>query len=176
VAPYGYRRPEHCAPTSSRPTMLSVALPSPASYQPDPTLIANPDYVPAPPPIQPVPARAGTRYTTGHCPLPYELHVEGEVNTAQGGIELSFHNTTGKAGAAFQVRFGDGRTAPRTYTVAAGDSNSRSFRKHRRNVVRPFGLRTEWFPTHLRRWPRAGQRKPDRPKLFTTGMRRALRL
>src|SRR5947199_92244 len=58
--------------------------------------------------------------------LPYERHVKGEVNFAQGGIELFFSNT-GKAGAVFQVRFGDGRNAPRTYTVGAGDETSDLF-------------------------------------------------
>jgi phospholipase C len=52
--------------------------------------------------------------------------VEGEVNAAQGGIALSFRNT-GNAGAVFQVRFGDGRSAPRTYTVGAGDETSDLF-------------------------------------------------
>jgi hypothetical protein len=53
-------------------------------------------------------------------------NVKGEVNFAQDGIELSFNNT-GKAGALFQVRFGDGRSAPRTYTVGAGDETSDLF-------------------------------------------------
>jgi phospholipase C len=53
------------------------------------------------------------------------LHVDGEVSAAQGGIMLTFRNT-GKAGAAFQVRFSDGRT-PRTYTVDAGDEVSDVF-------------------------------------------------
>jgi phospholipase C len=52
--------------------------------------------------------------------------VDGELNFAQGGIELTFRNE-GKAGAAFQVRFADGKTSPRTYTVAAGDEVSDVF-------------------------------------------------
>src|SRR5262252_8318288 len=45
-----------------------------------------------------------------------ELHVEGEVRG--GGVEVTFRNS-GKAGAAFHVRFAD-ESAPMTYTVAAG--------------------------------------------------------
>jgi phospholipase C len=45
----------------------------------------------------------------------------------QGAIELHFLNT-GRAGAFFQVRFGDGQTGPRAYTVGAGDETSDTFR------------------------------------------------
>ena len=105
------------------PNGAVVSLPSTASYQP---LNQNryPDYVPAPPHNQALPEQEpGTRPARA---LPYELHVDGELNFAQGGIELSFRNT-GKAGAAFQVRFGDGLTTRRTYTVGAGDETSDVF-------------------------------------------------
>src|SRR6266446_5969509 len=107
----------------SLPNEAIVSLPSTASYQP-PNQDRYPDYVPTPPSNQALPEQEpGTRPARA---LPYELHVEGEVNFAEGGIELSFKNT-GKAGAVFQVRFGDGRTAPRTYTVGAGDETSDLF-------------------------------------------------
>jgi len=107
----------------SSPNEAIVSLPSTASYQP-PNQDRYPDYVPTPPSNQALPEQEpGTRPARA---LPYELHAEGEVTFAQGGIELSFSNT-GKAGAVFQVRFGDGRSAPRTYTVAAGDQTSDLF-------------------------------------------------
>jgi len=104
------------------PNDAVVVLPSTASYQP-----ANqdryPDYVPTPPSHQALPEQEpGTRPAR---PLPYELYVEGAVDAAQGGVELTFRNT-GRAGATFQVRFGDGVTAPRTYTVGAGHQTSDS--------------------------------------------------
>jgi len=105
------------------PNDSAVTLPSTAGYQP-PNQDRYPDYVPTPPTIQQLPQQEpGTRPAR---PLPYELHVEGEVNAAQGGVELTFRNT-GRAGAAFQVRFSDGVTSPRTYTLAAGHETSDSF-------------------------------------------------
>jgi len=105
------------------PNDAAVALPSTASYEP-PNSDRYPDYVPTPPANQTLPQQEpGTRPAR---PIPYELHVNGEVKSSLGGIELSFRNT-GKAGAAFQVRFADGSTAPRTYTVAAGDDATDQF-------------------------------------------------
>jgi phospholipase C len=105
------------------PNDALVALPSTASYEPANT-DRYPDYVPTPPTNQALPEQeSGTRPARA---LPYELYVEGEVNHAQGGLELTFKNS-GKAGAAFHVRFGDGVTAPRTYTVGAGQETSDSF-------------------------------------------------
>jgi phospholipase C len=107
----------------SSPNDAVVALPSTASYQP-PNQDRYPDYVPTPPSNQALPGQEpGTRPARA---LPYELHVDGEVNFGQGGIDLSFRNT-GNAGAVFQVRFGDNSTAPRTYTVGAGDETSDLF-------------------------------------------------
>ncbi len=107
----------------SSPNEAIASLPSTASYQPL-NQDRYSDYVPTPPSNQALPEQEpGTRPARA---LPYELHVQEEVNFAHGGIELSFSNT-GKAGAIFQVRFGDGRTAPRTYTVGAGDETSDLF-------------------------------------------------
>ena len=75
------------------------------------------------------PLRRPTRNCRSKSParaLPYELHLEGEVKASHGGVQLFFRNT-GKAGAVFQVRSGDGQTGPWTYTVGAGDETSDSF-------------------------------------------------
>jgi len=105
------------------PNDAVVALPSTVAYAP-PDNERHPDFVPAPPANQALPEQEpGTRPARA---LPYELHVEGEVNAGQGGVELTFRNT-GKMGAAFHVRFGDGSTAPRTYTVGAGHETSDRF-------------------------------------------------
>jgi phospholipase C len=104
------------------PNDAVIALPSTASYQP---LNQNryPDYVPTPPSNQSLPEQEpGTRPARA---LPYELHVDGKVDALLGGLRLFFRNT-GKAGAAFQVRSGDGQTGPWTYTVGAGDETSDS--------------------------------------------------
>jgi len=98
-------------------------LPGTAAYQPLPQDVAAatrfPDYVPNVPANQSVPEQEhGTRPARA---LPYELYVEGDVS--QGGLRLVFRNT-GKAGAAFHVRSGDGQTGPWTYTVSAGDEAS----------------------------------------------------
>ena len=98
-------------------------LPGTAAYQPLPQDVAAatrfPDYVPTVPANQSHPEQEpGTRPARA---LPYELYVEGDVS--QGGLRLVFRNT-GKAGAAFQVRSGDGQTGPWTYTVSAGDEAS----------------------------------------------------
>jgi phospholipase C len=105
------------------PNDAIVALPSTVAYAP-PDDERHPDFAPVPPVNQALPEQEpGTRPARA---LPYELHVEGEVNAGQGGMELTFRNT-GTAGAAFQVRFGDGSTTPRTYTVGAGHETSDSF-------------------------------------------------
>jgi phospholipase C len=99
-----------------------VSLPSTASYQP-PNQNRYPDYVPAAPANQVLPRQEpGTRPAR---PLPYELHVHGEVDASNGSVQLFFRNT-GKGGAVVQVRSGDGSTGPWTYTVGAGDGASDS--------------------------------------------------
>lgn len=105
------------------PNDAVIALPSTVSYQP-PNQNRYPDYVPTPPSNQSLPEQEpGTRPARA---LPYELHVDGKVDASLGGLRLFFRNT-GKAGAAFQVRSGDGQTGPWTYTVGAGDETSDSF-------------------------------------------------
>ena len=56
--------------------------------------------------------------------LPYEFYVYGQI--ASGGVQLFFRNS-GKVGAAFEVRSGDGQTGPWTYTLGAGDQTSDTF-------------------------------------------------
>jgi len=105
------------------PNDAVVALPSTASYVP-PNQNRYPDYVPTPPAHQALPEQEpGTRPTR---PLPYELHVHGEVNASNGAVKLFFRNS-GKAGAFLQVRSGDGETGPWSYTVGAGDETSDNF-------------------------------------------------
>jgi phospholipase C len=97
-----------------------VPLLSTVAYEP-PNQNRYPDYVPTPPANQALPEQEpGTRPARA---LPYELHVNGDVDASQGGLRLFFRNT-GKAGAVFQVRAGDGQTGPWTYTVGAGDETS----------------------------------------------------
>jgi phospholipase C len=98
-------------------------LPSTTSYEP-PNQDRYPDYVPTPPANQSLPQQEpGTRPARA---LPYELYVDGAVNSGQETLELAFRNS-GNAGAAFHVRFADGQIAPRTYTVGADDAASDSF-------------------------------------------------
>jgi phospholipase C len=105
------------------PNDAIVGLPSTASYEP-PNQNRYPDYVPAVPSKQTLPTQeAGMRPARA---LPYELHVREEHEFTRGGIELSFHNT-GKAGAVLHVRFGDGQTPPRTYTLGVDDEASDVF-------------------------------------------------
>ncbi len=105
------------------PNNAIVTLPSTVSYEP-PNQDRYPDYVPTPPANQSLPQQEpGTRPARA---LPYELYVDGAVNSGQEMLELAFRNS-GKAGVAFHVRFADGETAPRTYTVGAGDETSDTF-------------------------------------------------
>jgi phospholipase C len=105
------------------PNEAIVPLPSTAAYEP-PNQNRYPDYVPTPPTNQALPVQEpGTRPARA---LPYELHVDAEVNASHGGVQLLFRNT-GESGAVFQVRSGDGQTGPWTYTVGAGDETSDSF-------------------------------------------------
>ncbi|HKV61939.1 MAG TPA: phospholipase C, phosphocholine-specific [Candidatus Acidoferrum sp.] len=102
------------------PNSKVVELPDTSAYQAT-NQNRYPDYVPVVPTNQALPGQEpGTRPARA---LPYELHVSGEVEASEGGIKLSFRNT-GKAGAAFHVRSGDGKTGPWTYTLGAGDEAS----------------------------------------------------
>lgn len=105
------------------PNDAVVQLPSTASYQPpEQNVVAGvrfPDYVPTPPANQALPQQElGTRPARA---LPYELHVDGEVNAS--GVQLFIRNT-GNAAAVLQVRSGEGQAGPWTYTVGAGDEAS----------------------------------------------------
>jgi phospholipase C len=105
------------------PNSTTVPLPSTIAYAP-PDNNRHPDYVPAPPTDQALPQQEpGTRPARA---LPYDLQVDGEVDSLRGCLRLSFRNS-GKAGAAFHVRSGDGQTGPWTYTVGAADETSDSF-------------------------------------------------
>ena len=103
------------------PNNAVVALPDTSSYQPS-NKNRHPSYVPSPPSMQALPQQEpGTRPARA---LPYELQVDGQVSAS--GVQLFFRNT-GKAAAVFQVRPGDGKTGPWTYTVGAGDTASDGF-------------------------------------------------
>jgi len=105
------------------PNNAKVALPSTIAYVP-PDNDRHPDYIPAPPAVQALPAQEpGTRPARA---LPYTLYVDGEVNISQDTVQLHFRNP-GKAAAVFHVRSGDGLTGPWTYTVGAGDQTSDTF-------------------------------------------------
>src|SRR5215475_3672346 len=100
------------------PNAAVVALPDTSSFQPS-NLNLHPDYVPKPPANQALPQQEpGTRPARA---LPYELRVDAQVNAS--GVQVSFSNT-GRAGAVFQVRSGDGQTGPWTYSVGASDATS----------------------------------------------------
>ncbi|HJZ63372.1 MAG TPA: phospholipase C, phosphocholine-specific [Candidatus Acidoferrum sp.] len=103
------------------PDAAVVALPDTSSLKPS-NLNRHPDYVPKPPSNQALPQQEPGRRPARA--LPYELRVDAQVNAS--GVQMSFRNT-GKAGAVFQVRSGDGQTGPRTYTVGAGDATSDTF-------------------------------------------------
>jgi phospholipase C len=108
------------------PNAAIVPLPSTGAYQPAQSDIVNgkrfPDFDPQVPANQALPTQErGMRPARA---LPYELDVEAEV--AVGGLQLRFRNS-GKAGAVFQVRSGDGQCGPWTYTVGAGDETSDTF-------------------------------------------------
>src|SRR5262249_20268607 len=79
------------------------------------------DYKPTVPDAQALPPQEpGVRPAR---PVPYELHVVGRAEVAQGRVTIDFVNTGGAA-AVFQVRSGSGVGAgdgPWTYTVGAGD-------------------------------------------------------
>jgi phospholipase C len=97
------------------PNDAVVPLPSTASYVP-PDNDRHPDYSPAVPTTQSVPKQEpGLRPAR---PVPYELHVVGEADFSDGSVKIYFGNT-GRSAAVFQVRSGDGRNGPWTYTVGS---------------------------------------------------------
>jgi phospholipase C len=96
-----------------KPSDAVVSLPTTIAYLP-PDNVRHADYKPAPPAEQALPKQEpGTRPARA---VPYELHVRGQVNLAQGIVTLHFRNT-GLAAAVFQVRSSTNQEGPWTYTV-----------------------------------------------------------
>ena len=99
------------------PNDAKVALPSTIAYIP-PDANRHPDYVPTPPVDQSLPVQeTGTRPAR---PVPYELHVDGTANFAEGTFDIHFANS-GKT-AVYQVRSGNSTLGPWSYTVGQGAS------------------------------------------------------
>jgi phospholipase C len=112
------------------PNDAIVPLPSTIAFMP-PDNLRHPDYKPVLPTQQSMPQQEqGTRPARA---VPYELHVHGEVDDSKGNIEIRFRNT-GDAAAVFQVRFGDGQNAPRSYTVGPNREVSDTFPASSGNV------------------------------------------
>jgi len=106
------------------PNAARVALPDTAAYAPR-DRDRHPDYVPVPPANQALPSQEpGLRRARA---LPYDLEVSGKADLAAGTLRLDFANT-GEAGACFQIRSGDAKEGPWTFTVEAGDSLSGSWK------------------------------------------------
>jgi len=96
-----------------------VALPDTSSFAP-PDQQRHPDFVAVPPLDQTLPVQEpGLRPARA---LPYELHVNGHVDS-ENGFRIEFANT-GNIGACFQVRSATSANAPRSYTVEAGKTLS----------------------------------------------------
>jgi phospholipase C len=101
------------------PNDSKVSLPSTSAYVP-PDNDRHPDYVPAPPVDQALPAQeTGTRPAR---PVPYELHSFADVDATAGTVTIHF-SSANKA-AVFHVRSGDGKTGPWMYTIGSGASLS----------------------------------------------------
>ncbi|MCU1226248.1 MAG: phospholipase phosphocholine-specific [Edaphobacter sp.] len=95
------------------PNDAKVPLPSTVSYLP-PDNARHPDYKPTPPADQVLPTQEpGTRPARA---VPYDLHVQGHADLHNQTLKLDFSNT-GKAAAVYQVRSGNTKTGPWTYTV-----------------------------------------------------------
>ncbi len=97
------------------PNDARVALPSTVAYIP-PDANRHPDYVPTPPTDQALPVQeSGTRLAR---PVPYELHVHGTPNFADGTFKIHFGN--GGKTVVYQVRSGNSTLGPWNYTVGQG--------------------------------------------------------
>ena len=95
------------------PNEAKVRLPSTIAYLP-PDNDRHPDYTPAPPAVQALPAQEpGVRPARA---VPYELHVHATTDFVNGAVIIPFRNT-GRAAAVFQVRSGNLKTGPWTYTI-----------------------------------------------------------
>jgi phospholipase C len=105
------------SPRDARPFHHGVvSLPSTAGYVP-PDNVRHDDYSPSPPTLQALPAQEpGMRPARA---VPYELHVEEDVDASAGKVTIHFASS-GKSAAVFQVRSGKGADGPRTYTVGSG--------------------------------------------------------
>ena len=98
------------------PNDAKVPLPSTVAYLP-PDDQRHPDYVPAPPTDQTLPAQEpGTRPARA---VPYELSIRGRADLSNQTFQVDFNNS-GNASAVYQVRAGNTHTGPWTYTVAPG--------------------------------------------------------
>lgn len=98
------------------PNNKVVALPGTAAYVP-PNQNRYNDYVPTVPADQTMPKQEqGTRPARA---VPYELHVTGAVNMADGSFAITYGNA-GKT-AVYQTRTGNSSAGPWTYTVGSGD-------------------------------------------------------
>lgn len=107
----------------SKSSTAVMQLPSTVAYRP-PDGERHPDYKPAPPVEQKMPAQeSGTRPARA---LPYALEVTARVDREKHAVELRFQNAGG-AGAVFHVRAGDGKSGPWSYTVGARDETHGSF-------------------------------------------------
>jgi phospholipase C len=105
------------------PNDAQVPLPSTVAYLP-PDNLRHPDYVPAPPTDQAMPAQEpGTRPAR---PVPYQLSVDGKADLGQQTFGIEFGNR-GKATAVYHVRSGNTKTGPWTYTVQPGAAISDSW-------------------------------------------------
>lgn len=105
------------------PNDATVPLPSTIAYVP-PDNRKHPDYSPVPPTEQALPVQEpGTRPARA---VPYELHIRESINLSNGTVEIHFGNS-GKTAAVFQVRAGNGKNGPWTYTVGPNDEVSDSW-------------------------------------------------
>ena len=94
-------------------------LPSTAAYVP-PDSNRHPDYVPAVPVQQSVPAQEpGIRPAR---PLPYELQAVGEADIDSGKVKIHVANAPGRRPRCFRSCSGSDGDGPWTYTVGAGDA------------------------------------------------------
>jgi phospholipase C len=101
----------------------TIQLPSTVTYRP-PDGERHPDYKPAPPAEQRMPAQEpGTRPARA---LPYVLVVTAHADREKHKVSLTFRNA-GAAGVVFHVRSEDGKSGPWSYTVGADDALSDSF-------------------------------------------------
>ena len=105
-----------------KPNARKVKLPATQAYLPtDLNKDSYAEEAPVPPVDQQLPIQeTGVRPARA---LPYSLHAHGSAQSGDGSFGIAFGNT-GKAGAVFQVRSGDGLFAPRTYTVEPGKQPS----------------------------------------------------